>query len=107
MEESLAEVALFSSALRELCPRQESELTIVSMESEKEFVDILSLGTDNKETFLTLYKEFKATGTAFQEYTDKWPRKREELLQGFITTWTLSHIPATFYASGFKNYLIK
>ena len=107
MEEPIAEVVLFSSALRELCPQQECELGIVSIESETEFVDILSLGTSNRESFLTLYKEFKETGTAVRGYTENWPRKREELLQGFIATWKLSHLPETFYASGFKNFLIK
>ena len=107
MEEPNDEVGLFSSALRELCPQQECELGIVVIESEKVFVDILSLGTSNRETFLTLYKEFKKTGAAVREYTDNWPRKREELLQGFIATWKKSHVPETFYASGFKKFLIK
>ena len=58
MEEPNAEVVLFSSALRELCPQQECELGIVSIESEKVFVDILSLGTSSRESFLTLYNVY-------------------------------------------------
>ena len=107
MEEPLDEIAFFSTALRDICPPQEREVGNLSTESDNEFVDILSLETSNKEIFLNVYNEFKETGAAVREYNLKWPQRREELLHGFIATWKESHEPESFYASGFRHFLIK
>ena len=57
--------------------------------------------------FLDLYKDFKAAGAAMKSYTAKLPQRRDELLNAFIGTWVQSHPPETFYASEFRQFLIK
>ena len=106
MQEETDEVGLFAIALRGIIVTQGQKLGIVTTESENECVDILCR-TSNTAMFLNLYKDFKAAGAAWKEYTQNLPRRRDEILKGFIGTWLECHPPETFYASEFRKFLIK
>ena len=108
MREEIAIIDVLSTALRVICKPEDLETGIVeNVEYNLAFVDILSVGEENKAIFLDLFKEFKSVGSAVQEYNQKFPGRRDELLNGFISTWLVSHPPEEFYGSSYQSFLVK
>ena len=91
MLDELAEGGVLSTALRVICNPEESRGAVEDGEYKLAVADILSIGEYHKSIFFDIYKEFESVGAMLFDYNLKIPKRRDELLQGFIHTLLISH----------------
>ena len=91
MLDELAEGGVLSTALRVICNPEESRGAVEDGEYKLAFADIHSIGEYHKSILFDIYKEFESVGAMLFDYNLKIPKRRDELLQGFIHTLLISH----------------
>jgi hypothetical protein len=107
MMDEFAEGDVLCDALRVICKPDESRGGVDDGAYQLAFAEILSIGESNKAILLETYKAKETVGAYVLEYNLKFPKRRDELLQGFIKTWLSSHPCEEFDGSSYRLLLIK
>ena len=98
---------MFGSALRFLCNPHALEVGIDNPETDDSYINILAIGTLDKEIFLDMFAEFRQVTMEVKSYQKNYSKKMEILLGSFIETWLKSNEREEFYESPYREFLAK
>ena len=94
---------MFGSALRSLCNPHGCEVGIDNPETDDSYINILAIGTLDKEIFLDMFADFRIVHSYQQNYS----KRIENLVGCFIETWLKSNEREDFNESPYREFLAK
>ena len=83
------------------------EVGIDNPETDDSYINILAIGTLDKEIFLDMFAEFRQVTMEVKSYQKNYSKKMEILLGSFIETWLESNEREEFYESPYREFLAK